>query len=1054
MSDTYERLKSALQDRYAVERELGSGGMATVYLAQDLKHNRRVAIKVLLPDLAQAVGSERFLREIETAASLSHPHILTVHDSGEADGLLYYVMPFVEGESLRDRIEREKQLPIDDVLQLTQEVADALAYAHSQGVVHRDIKPENVLMYGGHAVLADFGIARAVGDTGGGRLTGTGVAVGTPMYMSPEQAAGEDVDSRSDTYALGCLVYEMLVGQPPFTGATMSAVVQQHIAAPPPSASIVRMTVNKGMSDAIVKSLAKAPADRYASPLEFAAALKQASITGESPAVPPTGAVPRPRAMSWSDGLKLLGGYVLACAAVFLLLDYLVNRFVLSPHLPMFGLVALLSLIPSAMIMAHQRVRGSRWNRSRLVKLGVPLNLLAAAVVLGLTFGTKDLGAVTKSILLEDEEGNAVERVVPKSEFRKRLAVFFFDAEGPDSTMDWLQYGIPLALDADLTQDLFFQTRTAETFATELEEAGYPDGVGLPLPLRRRLAERAYAPHFVSGTVSGTADRLTTTMRLYETRRGRLLVEHTFSGTDPLALVDEMTVQLKHDLDLPTQYIEDAEDLPVAEILTKSVRSYEYFTRGHQVLTLHDDWRGAQQWLERALAEDSTNAIAHMVLYTVSILGNDQATAAASIQGAMQHMYRLPERTQSQVKVAYYDFSAQPEKVIAVMRMRIELVPEDIEARAQLAGLYAMRNERDEAIAQLEAILDIDPTQYEYLRELGGLWEAKGDFGTASSYYERYSAQFPDDRESYAALGGLYRKLGEPQRAREYFERALLIEPNNVSTLVSLARLERSFGNMPAELEQLHQALDLARTAQDRALVLGALKRAYEWRGRVSNAVEYMERELVERETFTPQALMLIVRLSSLETYVDAGRPEEAERVYEEVAAQLGPPFNMMLPLGRMIIALSLEDADGADAAVAGVEQFVETFGAEPLRPVIAGARGRIAELHGQYEEAIQHYEAQLTFDPSDSNITRAIGRCYRKLGDYEAAERHLQESRKIVAHDPWALFELAVVASESGDVGAAAGYLESALEVWQDADPEFKEAREAREKLATLLPS
>jgi len=833
--------------------------------------------------------------------------------------------------------------------------------------------------------------------------------------------------------------------------ATMSAVVQQHIAAPPPSASIARMTVNRGMSDAIVKSLAKAPADRYASPLEFAAALKQASITGESPAVPTPGVVARPRAKSWTSALKVLGGYALACGAVFLLLDYLVNRFVLSPHLPMFGLVVLVTLSPTVVILAYLRSRGSGWKWSPLAKFGIPANLVLTAAALGLTFGTKDLGAATRSIVLEDEDGNSVERVVPKSEFRKRLTVFFFDAEDPDSTVDWLQYGVPLALDADLTQDLFFQTTTAETFAAELEEAGYPDGVGLPLPLRRQLAEKDHAPHFVAGTVAGNAGQLTVTMRLYETRRGRVLAEHTFTGTDLFALVDEMTVQLKHDLDLPTQYIEDAEDLPIAEILTTSVASYEYFTRGYQVLSLRDDWQGAAEWLKRALAEDSTNASAHLVLYGVSILGNDQATATTAIQGAMQHMYRLPERYQSQVKAAYYDFSAQPKKVIAVMRMRIELVPEDIQARAELARLHAMRNERDEAIEQFEAILDIDPTQYEYLRQLGALAEAKGDYDAAVSYYEQYAAQFPDDRESFTALGGVHRTLGEPERAKEYYERALLIEPNHVSTHVSLALLERSFGNMSAELEQLHRVLDMARTAQDRALVLGALRSAYEWRGQVANAVVFMERELAERETFTPQALSLIVRFTALGTYIDAGRPEDAERVYEQIAAQLGPPFNMMLPLGQMIIALDLEDPDRAEAAVAGVEQFVQTFGAEALRPAIVRARGRIAELRGSYAEAIRHYQTELAFDPSDMSVDRAMGRCYRKLGDYDSARQHLQASRRIVSSDPWALYELALVAAESGDEATAVEHLEAALELWKDADPEFKQAREAREKLAEL---
>jgi len=1051
MSDMFERLKSALQDRYAVESELGQGGMATVFLARDLKHNRQVAIKVLLPDLGEALGSDRFLREIETAASLSHPHILTVHDSGEADGLLFYVMPFVEGESLRDRIDREKQLPIDDVLQITQEVADALAYAHSQGVIHRDIKPENVLMHGGHAVIADFGIARAVSDAGADRLTGTGVAVGTPTYMSPEQAAGEDVDSRSDTYALGCLVYEMLVGEPPFTGATVSAVVQQHIAAAPPEASIARLTVNKGMSDTIIKSLAKAPADRYASPLDFIAALKQAMTTGESPVMPTMGVPVAPQAPpSWTSGIKIVGGYALAGAAAFLLLDYLVNRFVLSPHLPMFGVVALLTLLPTVAIVAYQKSRGP-WAWTRLAKIGIPINIVLSVIVLGLTFGTKDLGAATRSVLVEDEEGNSVERVVPKSEFRKRIVLFFFDAEDADSTTDWLQYGIPLAIDADLMQDMFFQTTTAEEFADDLKEADYTDGVGLPLTLQRELAEQGHAPHFLAGTIARNGDELTVTTTLYETKRGRALAEQAFTGTDVFALVDEMTVQLKHDLGVPTQYIEDTEDLPIAETMTTSVLAYEYLMRGYKVLTLEDDWQGAATWLRRSLDEDPTNAYAHTIMYVVSVLGNDQASASASIQGAMQHLYRLPERMQFDVKAGYYDFSQQPDKVIAVMRMRIELFPEDIEARAQLAGLHVLRNERDKAIQQFQTILEIDPTQYEHLQQLGSLSQSKGDFDEAVSYYERYAEQFPDDRASYTTLGGLYRTMGEHERAKEYYERALLIEPENTSTLVSLARLERSFGNMEAELEQLQQALDKSKTPQERAAVLGALKGAYGWRGQLATSIEYMDREFAERQAFTPQALLLITSLSTLDAYIEAGRPEEAERVYTEVAAQLEPPFNMMLPLGRMVIAVNLEDPDAAEAAIPGVEQFIQAFGVEVLRPAVIVAQARIAEQRGAYAEALQHYETQLAFDPSDVGVKRAMGRCHGQLGDFDKARELLQESRRVIPNDPWALYELGVVEAAAGDEAAAREHLEAALAVWRDADPDFEKAREAREKLAEL---
>src|SRR6266513_1619979 len=220
------RLTAALAGRYAIERELGAGGMATVYLARDLKHDRDVAVKVLRPELAAAVGADRFLAEIKTTANLQHPHILPLHDSGEANGSLFYVMPFVQGESLRDRLVREQQLPIDDAVRIAREVADALAYAHEHGVIHRDIKPENILLQGGHALVADFGIALAIQQAGGQRMTQTGMSLGTPQYMSPEQATGErTIDARSDIYALGTVTYEMLAGEPPFVGPTTQATI-------------------------------------------------------------------------------------------------------------------------------------------------------------------------------------------------------------------------------------------------------------------------------------------------------------------------------------------------------------------------------------------------------------------------------------------------------------------------------------------------------------------------------------------------------------------------------------------------------------------------------------------------------------------------------------------------------------------------------------------------------------------------------------------------------------------------------------------------------------
>ncbi len=291
--------------------------MATVYLAEDRKHHRQVAVKVLRAEIAAVLGAERFLREIETAARLNHPHILPLHDSGEADGFLYYVMPYVEGESLRDRLDREKQLPLDDALQIAREVADALSYAHSHDVVHRDIKPENIMLESGHAVVADFGIARAITAAGGAKLTETGIALGTPAYMSPEQAAGSrELDGRSDLYSLGCVLYEMLGGQPPFTGPTVESIVHQHLATEPPSITSIRPAVPAAIAGVLGRALAKTPADRFNPAAQFAEALRGATIAPASPAAAP-GDGTQALAAGWKRGRQ--GLYLVGAAVVVVL---------------------------------------------------------------------------------------------------------------------------------------------------------------------------------------------------------------------------------------------------------------------------------------------------------------------------------------------------------------------------------------------------------------------------------------------------------------------------------------------------------------------------------------------------------------------------------------------------------------------------------------------------------------------------------------------------------------------------------------------------------------
>ena len=316
MTDATARLTRALADRYRVEREIGQGGMATVYLAEDLKHGRRVALKVLHPELAAVLGGERFLTEIKTTAHLQHPNILQLFDSGAADGLLYYVMPFVEGESLRGRLTREKQLPVDDAVAIARGVAAALDFAHRHGVIHRDIKPENILLQDGQPLVADFGIALAVKQAGGARLTQTGLSLGTPQYMSPEQATAErELDARSDIYAVGAVTYEMLGGEAPFTGTSTQAIIAKLMTEEPRRLTVLRKTVPPHVEAAVHRAMEKLPADRFGSAAEFAAALADGTRTVRLPGAASVAGRPAPRRALWLAlaavaiaGLSLLAG--------------------------------------------------------------------------------------------------------------------------------------------------------------------------------------------------------------------------------------------------------------------------------------------------------------------------------------------------------------------------------------------------------------------------------------------------------------------------------------------------------------------------------------------------------------------------------------------------------------------------------------------------------------------------------------------------------------------------------------------------------------------------
>jgi serine/threonine-protein kinase len=493
LSDLSHRLSAALADRYRIERELGRGGMATVLLAEDLKHHRRVAIKVLDPEVGAAIGSERFVREIETVARLTHPHILPLHDSGVADGLLFYVMPYVEGDSLRNRLTREKQLPLEEALHITREVADALSWAHSRGVVHRDIKPENILLEDGHAVVADFGIARAVAAAGGEKLTATGVGLGTPAYMSPEQAAGSrDVDGRSDLYSLGCVLYEMLAGQPPFMGPNAESLAHQHLNLVPRPVTELRPAVPAGVAAALQRALAKTPADRFNPVALFGEALGARESAAGSPVAPPvSSARPKPH-----RGLVVLGLVVLVAviSIVLIVRGQRATRLTVSRHRTEIAVLPLQNLNVGG---PHAYFAGGLHEEllTQLAKVA-SLKVISRTSVMGYAGTTKPL----KQIAAELGVGSIVEGSVQVEGERLRVNVQLIDAatdehlwaERYDRTLD-----DAFAIQSDVAQRIVASVGAALTSAEQGRITAAPTANAEAYRLYLQGREYATRPGFV-----------------------------------------------------------------------------------------------------------------------------------------------------------------------------------------------------------------------------------------------------------------------------------------------------------------------------------------------------------------------------------------------------------------------------------------------------------------------------------------------------------------------------------------------------------------------------
>jgi eukaryotic-like serine/threonine-protein kinase len=749
MPDALALLRAAFAERYAIERELGRGGMATVYLARDLKHERRVALKILHPDLAATIGPSRFLQEIRVTSQLQHPHILPVFDSGEASGQLWYAMPFVQGESLRQRLVREKQLAVDSALRIIRDVAGAIDHAHRHGIVHRDIKPENILLDGEQAVVADFGIAQAIDAAGGERLTETGLALGTPAYMSPEQATGQrEVDGRSDLYSLACVLYELLAGEPPFTGLTAQAVLARHSIDPVPPLRTVRQGAPVAVEQAITKALAKVPADRYPTVAQFCEALS-------APASMPQSVPLRRRALV--PALSVLA------SAVALLVGLNVGG--LGDRLK--GLSAG-GRIRSLAVLPLENFSGDSTQRffadgitelliTDLAQIGA-LEIMGRASVMGYRGSNKTTPEIARELHVDAVVTGRVERSGDKVRITAQLI--------PATTgrVLWAK-----GYDRDLRDVLALEGELAQAIANEIKVKLTPEE-------RARLTKvHPVDPNAHEAYLKG---------RYYWNQR------------------------TSNDLKKSIEYFQQAIAIDPTYALAYAGIADCYSVLGStdtDMLSPDDAFPKARAAAERALEIDSTLGQAHTSLaYIKHHYEWDWVGAEKEYHQAISLNPRDPNTHHwySHYLVGMGRF----QKSLAESRLALKLDPLDFILNVHLGWHYLMARRSDEAVEELRRDIGMNAKSWAGHNFLGRAYEQLGRYSDAIAPLEKATAVSPGNPAMLSALAHAYALAGKRNEAKRILGRLLLMRQQRYVSPYEIAVIHVGLGEKDQAFEWLERA--------------------------------------------------------------------------------------------------------------------------------------------------------------------------------------------------------------------------------------------------------
>lgn len=746
---------------------------------------------------------------------------------------------------------------------------------------------------------------------------------------------------------------------------------------------------------------------------------------------------------------QLLALYAAVGWGIVEVLTFVEDRYMISPHWVDVSVVTLLLMLPSVLLLTWNHGRPGKDELTRTETVFVPGNLVVTVTLIAILFRSQELGAVTTTVTIEDEDGTAIERVIPKSTFRKRIGLFLFEPSG--TTEDWALRAFEAALSTDLMQDLFVDVRSTPYYAERLERAGRKGGRNVPFLLKRDIAREQNREFFVSGRLDQSDGTWTVTYELHDTDRGRTLEERTLVGEDLMVLADAASLALRNDLGIPSRHIEESTDLPVRELFTGDMGAAEAYGRALEALLVESDYARADSLLGIAVEEDTGFAAAHVALYGVALLNGSPERSMAALQDAVDNILRLPERDRFEIRAELYINRRQHERALTAYQIMIELFPDDIRGHAGMAELRILRAERDEAIASFARILEIDPGQTEFLARIGELYQGQGQFDQARVYYERFAEAFPGDARPPAVMGRLLLLMGEHAAAIGQLNRAVALNPDNVANVLTLARISSSTGDFESGEQYLDEASAIASTPPDRLAVLEGLRTYAEFRGRSAEALEHAQAALQLSSTFQPPLQVAFQRMRMLDLFVSVGDTAGAFAALRQTEAGVQGPFAGVANIGRALLFRHLEEPDEIEAAVAGIERMIEAYGFGLMRPAALQAKADAYELRGEYPQALTSLEQAVALTPTSMSLRTQLGRILRSMGEFDRAAAELEEGLRVRPYSPRANLELGLVYGAQDRREDAREQFRRARLIWADADPGHRWATVLEEALALL---